>query len=168
MIVSPLVSINAKGETVKKPIHVRDLKKSSGMRVECWCEKCEGFFTREYRRQTFEYCNPCTRGFINGGKKFPEWCGENNGRWKPNKSAWYRYRYNVHQISKQQNLAVLENFDKPRTLCGVEGGYQLDHIIPIRYGFDNGIPEEVIGHIDNLQIIPWKENNSKRDKLNIQ
>lgn len=56
-----------------------------------------------------------------------------------------------------------ENFDKIGR-SGVVGAYQIDHVIPIKYGFDNGICPSVIGHINNLQIIPWEQNRSKWDK----
>jgi len=60
---------------------------------------------------------------------------------------------------------ILNPQHKPRTLCGVEGGYQLDHIRSIRYCFDNGISIEECANLDNLQIISWEENLQKR-KIN--
>jgi len=69
-----------------------------------------------------------------------------------------KYRRAVQKVTKQQNISLLENYDKLRGLCGVEGAYQLDHIISIVKGYEEGIAPEVIGDISNLQIIPWKEN----------
>lgn len=52
----------------------------------------------------------------------------------------------------------------PRVRCGVDGAYQLDHIISIKRGFEEGIPASTISHISNLQFISWKANRSKSDK----
>lgn len=50
----------------------------------------------------------------------------------------------------------------PRTLCGVPGGYQLDHILSIRECFDAGITIEDCARLENLQMIPWEKNLQKR------
>ena len=50
----------------------------------------------------------------------------------------------------------------PRTLCGVPGGYQLDHIISILESFKLGLSCEECASKKNLQIIPWKDNLKKR------
>ena len=44
---------------------------------------------------------------------------------------------------------------------GKSGAYQIDHIIDIKFGFDNNIPAEEIANIKNLQFISWEENNKK-------
>jgi hypothetical protein len=44
---------------------------------------------------------------------------------------------------------------------GILGAYQIDHIIDIKFGFDNNIPEEEIADIKNLQFITWEENLKK-------
>ena len=49
----------------------------------------------------------------------------------------------------------------PRTLCGIENGYQLDHRVSIKWGFLHGVNPKVIGNVDNLQMLPWKENLTK-------
>lgn len=72
-----------------------------------------------------------------------------------NRKKYYR---EVRKITRKQDISILENYDKLRGLCGVEGAYQLDHIIPISVGYEKGISAEVIGNIKNLQIIPWKDN----------
>lgn len=70
------------------------------------------------------------------------------------------YRIDVRRITEKQPLHLLENYDK-RSVNGTEGGYTLDHKISIIRGFKENIPAEVIGNIDNLQMIPWKENIQK-------
>lgn len=54
----------------------------------------------------------------------------------------------------------LPNFEKTGR-AGIEGAYQLDHKVSIKYGFDNNIDPEIIGHIENLEMIPWELNRSK-------
>lgn len=49
--------------------------------------------------------------------------------------------------------------------AGVEGAYQVDHIVSVVYGYENNIPVELIASIENLQVIPWEENLSKKHHL---
>lgn len=69
------------------------------------------------------------------------------------KSAYYK---EVWAITESQPLYTLTNHEKRHFK-----GYHLDHIIPISYGFKNELPADVIGHISNLQFIPYKENMLK-------
>ena len=69
-----------------------------------------------------------------------------------------KYYREVRRITREQDISILENYDKLRGLCGVDGAYQLDHIIPVSRGYEQGIPAKTIGCIDNLQIIPWRDN----------
>ena len=73
---------------------------------------------------------------------------------------WEAYKIDVWRITKQQPLHLLENFDK-RGVNGEEGAYTLDHIISVKKGFMDNIDPEVIGHLDNLQMLPWEENIAK-------
>lgn len=154
-------------------VKIEHLKAGSNIRVSCRCDSCGKLYTQRLCRNT-DTCYPCrhvkyaignTNGRFNKGKKVPSMQGENHPRWNPNKSEKRKYAYECNKVTSQFDLSILENSDKPRGLCGVDGAYQLDHIIPIQYGFDNNIPPEIIGHIDNLRFIPWKENNAKRNKL---
>ena len=70
---------------------------------------------------------------------------------------WKRYRNEVNRLTKQQPIQQLEHYDK-RAPNGKEGAYTLDHIISVVYGFKNNIPPEIISHISNLRMIPWKDN----------
>ena len=68
-----------------------------------------------------------------------------------------RYARDVWRVTRQQPIYTLENHNK-RGRCGENGAYQLDHVVSIHEGFHNNISPKVIGHINNLQIIPWKTN----------
>lgn len=52
--------------------------------------------------------------------------------------------------------------------CGVEGAYQIDHIISVRLGFEQGLLIEDISAKENLQIIPWLDNVRKYDGKGIR
>ena len=43
----------------------------------------------------------------------------------------------------------------------MDDAYQIDHILSVKYGFENKIDPKVIGNIKNLQMLPWKENRYK-------
>lgn len=92
-------------------------------------------------------------------------CGENHPNYNPNKSEFKAYKYKVIQLSEKtyvENKELINPNNYPRTLCGVEGGYQLDHIFPIKRAFEKGWSEEKTSDIYNLQMLPWKINNQKR------
>ncbi len=80
-------------------------------------------------------------------------------------SEYKKYRRKVRQVTNKQPIHTLENYDKPRGKCGKRGAYQLDHILPIKLGFEWGIKPEQIGDINNLRFVPWEVNSKKNDKL---
>jgi 5-methylcytosine-specific restriction endonuclease McrA len=63
-----------------------------------------------------------------------------------------------------ENIDIINPERHPRTLCGVEGGWQLDHIIPIKECFDRGIPPREAASLTNLRMLPWKENLMRQYK----
>lgn len=80
--------------------------------------------------------------------------------YKDSLPAWKLYKLDVWRITNQQPLDTLENFDM-RGVNGQTGAYTLDHIISIKKGFIENIPAEQIGHVSNLQMLPWEENITK-------
>lgn len=157
---------------------LRDLPKGSNIKVHCECDSCELKFDRSYEilmRDTAKgrvLCPTCR--YVAAGKAVTESqtgqkrlsiLGDKNPNYNPNKTEFYRYCRAVTRATyaNRHIYSKWENFDKIG-LCGVEGAYQLDHIMPKRYGFENGIPPEQIGDIQNLQIIPWLDNRIKGHK----
>ena len=67
------------------------------------------------------------------------------------------YKREVWRYTYKHPLETLEHWDK-RGKCGVDGAYQLDHIISINEGWSNKIPAEEIAKWENLRMIPWKDN----------
>ena len=74
-----------------------------------------------------------------------------------------KYHRRVWNLTYKQPIELLENFDR-RGKSGIDGAYQIDHIIPIKYGFENGVSAEEIAHINNLRMLTWEENISKGSK----
>ncbi len=80
----------------------------------------------------------------------------------PNKKDYYRQ---VRKITRKQDLSLLENHDKLIGLCGVINAYQVDHIIPVSIGYNEGIDPNIMGDISNLRIIPWQDNLFKGNRI---
>lgn len=71
------------------------------------------------------------------------------------------YARKVHGLSQkvyEENIDIINPNRHKRTLCGVNGGYQLDHIMSIRECFDKNVPPEKAASVENLRMLPWKEN----------
>ena len=78
-----------------------------------------------------------------------------------------KYSRKVHKLSHKTyiyNIEIINPERHQRTLCGVEGGWQLDHIIPIKECYNKGISVEEASSINNLRMLPWKENLSRNKK----
>lgn len=161
------------GSTVD--INVEDLPINSNKEVLCECNHCGKHFNRSFQiaKKSLNkigkiLCYNCSRknvgktmnisNMILSNKKR---CGKRHPRYNPNKNEFKIYANEVNKITKRQPLDLLENYDKPRTLCGVEGGYQLDHVVSIKEGFEKDIPAKYIGSLVNLRFIPWEENRKK-------
>jgi len=84
------------------------------------------------------------------------------------KTKYKEYRYFIDKLSEinyVKHYDIINPEHRPRTKCGVEGGYQLDHIYPVYEGYVNNISPEEISKLENLRIIPWQENQRKKHKL---
>ena len=81
------------------------------------------------------------------------------------RSNWYKYKLIVWKLTRQ-NYNKHKRIINPNDYSRSTGsdGYHLDHIIPIHYGFVNGILPTIIAGVENLQMLPWKENIVKGNK----
>lgn len=94
--------------------------------------------------------------------------GKNHPQYKEDTQEYKRYRQRVDLLTEKNYVKfkqIINPENKPRTLCGVDGGYQLDHIYPVYEGFVNNIPPEEVAKVENLRVIPWEENLRKKHKL---
>lgn len=94
-------------------------------------------------------------GKIDGLKKYQE-------RYNGVHSKEYKtYARKVHRLSGKvynEHIDTINPNRYPRTLNGVEGGWQLDHIIPIKECYKQGKTPEEASDVSNLRMLPWKQN----------
>jgi len=168
----------------KITVSICDLPENSNKKVRCECDSdmCSETFERSYQlimrksklygKKTF--CKACSRSLITelrdtsgislGNTKR---IGPNHPRWKENKEDFAAYAYKVRRKTEK----VYEKFEDvinpnkyPRRVCGVSGGYQLDHKRSIKECFERGICIDDASSIENLQMLPWKQNRIKSGK----
>jgi hypothetical protein len=84
-----------------------------------------------------------------------------------NREGYRGYSNKVHRLSQKtyiENTDVINPERHPRTLCGIEGGYQWDHIKSVRECFKQGISPEDAAGLTNLRVIPWRDNLARNRK----
>lgn len=84
-----------------------------------------------------------------------------NTRRKESTPEYTRYKNLVHKLSERTYVEHIDEINPdrfPRTLCGVDCGYQLDHIVPVRECFDTGVSAFDASSVENLRMLPWKQN----------
>jgi hypothetical protein len=114
----------------------------------------------EYRRMLAELCGYIIKHAEDNGYKVEE--GVNAIRLVPprfkvgrrdiNKNRYYISCWEL----TERNAPSVKDIDK-RKYCE----YDLDHIVPIIYGYKNNIPIELIASKENLRIIPHADNFKK-------
>lgn len=87
---------------------------------------------------------------------------EKNGHWIPveQQPAFRKYELAMRRATGKFDLTALENYHL-RGQCGLEGAYNIDHKFSVCDGFMKGVPPEIVGHICNLEMKPWRDNLSK-------
>jgi hypothetical protein len=69
-----------------------------------------------------------------------------------------RYYLKVWKITNRQPLNTLKDFELRGKAKKGTNNHQIDHIIPIIEGYKNNISPDIIGNINNLRMLHWKEN----------
>lgn len=161
---------NNKGQSIR--VRVSELQPKSMVMLDCRCDKC-GIVWKQRRARNTDVCSTCrTKDYMTGnrlgealkGRKIPSMTGELHPNWNPNKNLYRRFQYRVQRLTEETYAKHEQtiNPDKhPRTLCGVDGGYQLDHIVSIKSGFEQGMTPLQLADLSNLQMLPWKTNRDK-------
>ncbi len=157
-------------ETVK----AASLKVNSNKKLLCLCDDCGVQFNRQYQllnRVDKHRCFECAK--INRYKNMnrenislanSKRIGLSHPRWNPHKPAFKEYANKIRRLSEKvylKNKSMINPNNYQRTVCGVEGGYQLDHKISIKQGFEIGLSVEDMSALSNLQLLPWKINRTK-------
>lgn len=93
---------------------------------------------------------------------------EESGFWVKlkDKKDYEIYKYYV-QKETMKHYKQLPNSEKRGNHAYNKNAYHIDHIFPIKKGFYYNIPPYIIGSLSNLEMIPWLDNISKKDKINI-
>lgn len=87
---------------------------------------------------------------------------------KPDRPLYKKYRSRVNKLTEKNYLLHVDKINPsqlPRTIAGVDNGYQLDHIKPVRECFDLGVSIEEASSPENLRMLPWIENLRRNRKL---
>lgn len=78
----------------------------------------------------------------------------------PNKKLNYKerraYYFRICRRISETNMSKIPGIEKRKNK-----EYDVDHIVPISYGFKHKIPVELISSAENLQVITHKENVEK-------
>ena len=111
-------------------------------------------------------CPTC--GKVERGKNITAWSKANSEEWQKTATEWQKYKSRVYILTRgtyRKHKSTINPNNLIRDKAGVNGAHHLDHIVPVRYCFNNNIPESVCAHRTNLQMLGWKENVGSRDKL---
>lgn len=86
--------------------------------------------------------------------------------WAEQRPEQIKYQTAVRKLTEityRANKAQINPFNYERVLAGANSynGMQLDHIIPIAWGWDKKIPIEMLASVDNLRMLEWRDNQEK-------
>lgn len=101
-------------------------------------------------------------------KAFQQFNLDRQEEYQKTASAWNIFRHRVYQLTRQtykEHHQTINPKNLMRGKAGVTGAYHLDHLVPVRYCFDNDIPSDLCAHHTNLQMLHWNDNIGSRDKL---
>lgn len=93
------------------------------------------------------------------------WFKKFNIRRHYNTNEYKKYCRRVRRLTEIEYSKYVDEINPhnyPRTLCGIDGGYQLDHIRGVSECFYSNVSIEECASKSNLQMIPWKNNLKKR------
>lgn len=155
-------------ENMKKTMRSERKRKDQSKKIKSYCSTDIGSNQRkESGKRHSKYLKSRPDLLEKYTSHLPKMYGEKHPNFNPNKGKFSEYAYIVRIITEKtykENIDIINQNGYQRTLCGVEGGYQLDHIISVKQGFDEGIPPEIIGGLENLQMLSWKDNRNKWHK----
>jgi 5-methylcytosine-specific restriction endonuclease McrA len=140
-----------------------NLKKMRQVDRVCIGKDCSTIFTTNQASKK-KYCSHSCQ--MKTANTAPKGIGSRKIR-NPLIKEYTKYARTVHALSQKvykKNIAIINPNNYPRTLCGVTGGWQLDHIIPIKECFQQGKSPEEAAAISNLRMLPWHDNLMRQYK----
>lgn len=81
------------------------------------------------------------------------------------KNEFHRYKSVVLYLTQKNKDKISKGYKTG--LAGTEDAYHIDHIYSIKHGYQNKISPLIIGRIENLRMIPWRENVAKHSSSDI-
>ena len=124
---------------------------------QCIAKDCHNMFEVKPASKK-KYCSHSCQ--LKTNHQAPKGIGSRKMR-NPLTPEYKRYSRKVHGLSQKtyiDNIDIINPNQYLRTLCGVENGWQLDHIIPIKECFIKGMSIEEAASVNNLRMLPWKDN----------
>lgn len=88
--------------------------------------------------------------------------------WQQTADQWELYKSKVTSLTKKnynKHKKQINPKNLPRGKAGQPNAYHLDHIVPIRFCFENNIPPEVCADPTNLQMLHWNDNVGSRNHI---
>ena len=150
-------------------VSVKHLPALSKAMIVVICDDCENKRIIQFRgAKNGRYCKRCSgkRTIKIAQQTAPvRKYGPENARWNPNKPAYASYSNRVRGLTKttyHNHKEEINPLNLVRTRSGVIAGHQLDHIISIKRGFEEGIAPEVLADKLNLRMITWEQNLERR------
>ena len=120
-------------------------------------------------------CLQCNNTFkTNGNSKFcSRICWQENT--KMQRTAWENYKqacafkFNVYDFPRRFDISLIEQHGwyKASNRGNNLNGISRDHMISVRYGFENAINPKIISHPANCKLVHHVENQKKRAKCTI-
>lgn len=157
-------------------ISVSRWRKKLGIKVPIGSKKHK---SRPWQSKKIERCCPiCDMKFVTTPSNKKRYCSKkcsskdidrsymNSEKYKDSlrketTEEYKRYSNLVHKLSHRTYEIYKEEINPNNFVRGLAGeidAYHLDHIISVKFGFDNNISPEEMSRKENLQMLPWKDN----------
>jgi|SaaInlV_165m_DNA_3_1040750.scaffolds.fasta_scaffold52479_2 hypothetical protein len=128
----------------------------------CCRDECDNTFTviKSHKKR---YCSRSCFFIENN----PAHNGKPRSIRNPDRTEYKRYAGQVHLMSQkvyEENIDIINPKCYNRAVAGTKGGWQLDHIRTIKECFEQGVSIEQASSLENLRMLPWKENLKRNKK----
>ena len=127
---------------------------------------------RRYKKQE-KTCPQCSAKFVGRAKFCSYYCVRNSRRAHLEEFERYkrecRFNFNIKDYPNEFdfNLLATHGMYKPKNHGNNLGGVSRDHIMSVRWGFDNNVSSKMISHPANCCLMLQSENSRKHCKKTI-